>query len=110
MAYRSFGVYEVPHLSGTAAVSTDAEGRALIQLGDHMVALYQHPSTRETVSNPVDWIKWARPLMLLCMVTFGVFQFSRRGNMYRSEAAAARMTPELLRAQKQLYTNQRRMM
>lgn len=110
MACRSFGVFEVPQLSGTAAVSADAEGRVLIQLGDHMVALYHHPSTREVVPNPVDWIKWARPLMLLCMVTFGVYQFSRRGASHRGEAASARMTPELLRAQKQLYTNQRRMM
>lgn len=107
-ACRSFGVADVPQLSGAAAISADAVGRVLIQLSDHMVALYHHPTPRESISNPVDWIKWARPLILLCMVTFGVFQFSRRGN-YRAEAAAAHLRPELLRAQQQLYTNQRRM-
>ena len=79
-------------------------------VSDNVVALYEHPTPQVHVSNPMDWIKWARPLMLLGMITFGVFQFSRRGRSYRAEAAAAQIRPELLRAQKQLFTNQRRMM
>lgn len=101
---------EVPALTDTAAVSADAEGHVLIQVGDHTVVLYHHPTPQDKPSNPFEWIKWARPLMLLCMITFGVFQFSRRGNAHRAEAAAAHLRPDLIRAQKQLLANQRRMM
>lgn len=107
---RSFGVADVPALTGSAAVSVDAEGHVVIQVGDHTVVVYHHHAPRQNVSNTFDWVKWARPLMLLCMVTFGVFQFSRRGNAYRAEAAAAHLRPDLIRAQKQLLANQRRMM
>eukprot|EP00892_Ulva_mutabilis_P010143 jgi/Ulvmu1/7500/UM037_0044.1 len=107
---RSFGVSAQPPLSGSAAVSVDADGHALVQLGDNMVALYHHPTPVQPTSNPFDWIRWARPLMLICMITFGVFQFSRRGSAHRADAAAAQLQPDLMRARKQLLANQRRRM
>lgn len=110
MVCRSFGVWEVPELSGTAAVSVDVTGHILIQISDKIVALYEHPTPQVNASNPLDWVKWARPLMLLCMITFGVFQFSRRSRSYRTESAAAQLRPDLLRAQKQLLANSRRIM
>lgn len=71
-------------------VMSSTTNYVVLQLTDSIVAVYHRPtpSTGEGIS--IDWLKWARPIMLIGALAFGAFQFSRkRSSGYPSSIQSA---------------------
>ena len=47
----------------------------VVRLVGNVVAVYRRPGAAARLGEGVDVLRWARPLMLLCMLGFGVWKF-----------------------------------
>ena len=91
LACRYLGVSaNVRPVSDAPLVSTNHDGYVLLQLGSNVLALYQRPTKQASeVKMSVDWVRWARPLMLLGMLALGSLHF------VRAKAGLGRRAPGL---------------
>jgi hypothetical protein len=58
-------------------VAANRDGHSILQLGDRVIAVYRRDLPPAASGNDfsVDWMRWARPIMLLAMVLFGSSYF-----------------------------------
>ena len=105
---RYFGLEERYSSAQAPLAGANRESHSVLQLSDRVIAVYRRelhkPAAAEGFS--VDWMRWARPLMLLGMVLFGSSYFVKaKGGMgmgaagrYSGSMSNARRAEALMRA------------
>lgn len=74
LSCRELGVRGQDSAIRTPLLHVNKDNYIVVRLVGDVVAVYRRPVAKASFGEGVDWLRWARPLMLLCMLGFGVWK------------------------------------